>query len=49
MAAAARITIASVEEMVETGGLDPDKVHIPGIYVQRVVKVDRQDYIPSID
>src|SRR4030042_202035 len=40
MAAAARITIASVEEMVETGGLDPAKGHIPGIYVQRVVKVD---------
>ena len=49
MAAAARITIASVEEIVETGELDPDKVHIPGIYVQRVVRVDRQDYIPTID
>ena len=49
MAAAARITIASVEEIVEPGELDPDKVHIPGIYVQRVVKVDRQDYIPTID
>jgi 3-oxoadipate CoA-transferase alpha subunit len=49
MAAAARITIASVEEIVELGELDPDKVHIPGIYVQRVVRVDRQNYIPTID
>jgi 3-oxoadipate CoA-transferase alpha subunit len=49
MAAAARITIASVEEIVEPGELDPDKVHIPGIYVQRVVRVDRQNYIPTID
>lgn len=49
MAAAARITIASVEQLVEPGELDPDKVHVPGIYVQRVVKVDRPNYIPSID
>ncbi len=37
MAAAARITIAEVEEVVEPGVLDPDHVHTPGIYVQRVV------------
>ena len=49
MAAASRIAIASVEEIVEPGELDPDKVHIPGIYVQRVVLVDRQNYIPTID
>ncbi len=49
MAAAGRITIASVEELAEPGELDPDKIHIPGIYVQRVVKVDRQNYIPSIE
>ena len=49
MAAAARITIASVEQLVEPGELDPDKVHVPGIYVQRMVKVDRQNYIPTID
>ncbi len=49
MAAAAEITIASVEQLVEPGELDPDKVHVPGIYVQRVVKVDRQNYIPTID
>jgi len=49
MAAAAGITIASVEEVVKAGELDPDKVHIPGIYVQRVVKVERQNYIPTIE
>jgi 3-oxoacid CoA-transferase A subunit len=49
MAAAARITIASVEELKEPGALDPDKIHIPGIYVQRVVPVERLNYIPSID
>jgi 3-oxoacid CoA-transferase subunit A len=37
MATAARITIAEVEEVVEAGAIDPDHVHTPGIYVQRVV------------
>lgn len=49
MAAAGVVTIAAVEELVEPGGLDPDKIHVPGIYVQRVVKVERRNYIPSID
>ena len=49
MAAAGKVTIAAVEELVEQGELDPDKVHTPGIYVQRVVKVQRRNYIPSID
>lgn len=49
MAAAGIITIAAVEELVDAGTLDPDKIHIPGIYVQRVVKVDRRNYIPNID
>jgi acyl CoA:acetate/3-ketoacid CoA transferase len=31
------------------GILDPDKVRVPGIYVQRVVKVEKQNYIPTID
>ena len=34
---AARVTIAEVEELVEPGELDPDQVHLPGIYVHRVV------------
>ncbi len=49
MAAAARITIATVENLVEPGELDPDMIHVPGIYVQRVVKVERPDYFPTID
>jgi 3-oxoacid CoA-transferase subunit A len=36
-AAAGRITIASVEELVEPGDLNPMHVHTPGIFVQRVV------------
>src|SRR5574338_313863 len=37
VATAGRITVAEVEELVETGELDPDEVHTPGIFVQRVV------------
>lgn len=36
VAAAGRITIAEVEELVEVGELDPDEIHTPGIYVQRI-------------
>ena len=38
MAAAAKITIAEVEELVEPGVLQPDSVITPGIYVQRIVQ-----------
>jgi len=36
MCGAATITVAEVEEMVEVGELDPNNVHIPGIFVQRI-------------
>ncbi|MFF2466381.1 CoA transferase subunit A [Streptomyces mirabilis] len=36
-AMAGRITIAEVEELVEPGALGPDAIHVPGIFVQRVV------------
>lgn len=36
MAAAGRITIAEVEELVPAGELDPNAIHTPGIYVQRI-------------
>ena len=36
MAAAGKVTIAEVEELVEAGALDPDHIHTPGIYVQRI-------------
>ncbi|WP_372405691.1 CoA transferase subunit A [Streptomyces luteireticuli] len=36
-AMAGRITVAEVERLVEPGELDPDQVHLPGVFVQRVV------------
>ena len=38
MATAGKITIAEVEELVETGELDPDQIHTPGIFVQRIIQ-----------
>ena len=38
-AMAGRLTIAEVEDLVEVGELDPDEVHLPGVFVQRVVLV----------
>ena len=38
-AMAGRTTIAEVEELVEVGQIDPDDVHLPGIYVARVVEL----------
>ncbi len=38
MAAAGKITIAEVEELVPFGELDPDYIHTPGVYVQRIFK-----------
>ena len=39
MASAAALTIAEVDELVPNGGLDPDDVHLPGVYVHRLVEV----------
>ena len=36
MATAGKITIAEVEELVPAGSLDPNQIHTPGIYVQRI-------------
>ena len=38
MATAGRVTVAEVEEIVEPGAIDPDHVHTPGIYVDRLVE-----------
>lgn len=38
MAKAGKITVAEVEELVEPGELDPNHIHVPGIYVQRIFK-----------
>ncbi len=47
MATAARVTIAEVEELVEPGVLDPDGIHTPGIFVQRIVR--GENYLKSIE
>jgi 3-oxoacid CoA-transferase subunit A len=38
-AMAGKVTIAEVDELVETGELDPDQIHLPGVFVQRIVHV----------
>ena len=47
MATAGRVTIAEVEELVEPGQLEPDQIHTPGIFVQRIVK--GVNYLKSIE
>ncbi|MGW2261353.1 CoA transferase subunit A [Streptomyces sp. NPDC001780] len=42
-AMAGRVTIAEVEHLVEPGELGPDEVHLPGVFVQRVVRVPPDD------
>ncbi|MDP3856252.1 MAG: CoA transferase subunit A [Stagnimonas sp.] len=37
IAAAGKVCVAEVEQLVETGALDPDQIHTPGIYVDRIV------------
>lgn len=37
-AKAGRIAIAEVEELVQPGELDPDEIHLPGIYINRIIK-----------
>ena len=41
MAMAAKVTVATVHEVVPLGGLDPEAIVTPGIFVQRVVKIER--------
>jgi len=47
MCGAGRITVAEVEEVVKVGELDPDAIHVPSIYVKRLV-VGR-DYVKPIE
>jgi len=37
VAMAGKITVVEVEQIVDTGSLDPDQIHLPGIYVHRIV------------
>ncbi|HEY5807102.1 MAG TPA: 3-oxoacid CoA-transferase subunit A, partial [Povalibacter sp.] len=47
MATAGRITIAEVEHLVPAGELEPDHIHTPGIFVQRILQ--GKDYLKSIE
>ena len=43
MCGAAKITVAEVEELVPVGSLDPNKIHIPGIFIQRIFQGNRYE------
>ncbi len=43
MCGAAKITVAEVEELLPAGSLDPDQIHIPGIFVQRIFQGKRYE------
>lgn len=47
MCGAAKITVAEVEELHPAGALDPNQIHIPGIFVQRIF--EGKDYIKRIE
>jgi 3-oxoacid CoA-transferase subunit A len=43
MATAAKVTVAEAEQIVPVGAIDPDQVHVPGVYVKRLVKGERYE------
>ena len=43
MAGAAKITIAEVEELVDAGTLNPNQIHTPGIFVQRIFQGEKYE------
>jgi 3-oxoacid CoA-transferase subunit A len=45
VASCGKVTVAEVEEMVELGALDPDGIHTPGIFVDRIVVTQSQKRI----
>jgi len=45
MATAGKVTVAEVEEIVPVGSLDPDNIHTPGIFVQRIIKASHEKRI----
>ena len=47
MATAGAVTVAEVEELVEAGTLDPDQIHTPGIFVQRIIRGEK--YLKTIE
>ncbi len=44
-ATAGRVTVAEVEELVPVGSMDPDLIHTPGIFVQRVIEAEHEKRI----
>jgi 3-oxoacid CoA-transferase subunit A len=43
MAMAGKITVAEVEELVEAGELDPNQIHTPGIFIQRILQGEKYE------
>jgi 3-oxoacid CoA-transferase subunit A len=43
MAKAAKMTICEVEEIVENGALDPNHIHTPNIYIQRLIEGEKYE------
>jgi 3-oxoacid CoA-transferase subunit A len=48
MATAGKITIAEVEELVPVGSIDPNQIHTPGIFVQRIIQGDHEKRIENL-
>lgn len=45
MAMAARVTVAEVDKLVEVGELDPDDIHLPGLFVNRIFQAEHENPI----
>ena len=43
IATCGKVCVAEVEELVEVGELDPDQIHVPGIYIDRIVKGEKYE------
>jgi 3-oxoacid CoA-transferase subunit A len=43
VATAGKICIAEVEEIVPVGSLDPDQIHLPSVYVHRIIKAEQNE------
>ena len=43
-----KVCIVEVEEIVPRGSLDPDKIHLPGIYVHRIIQGDHEKRIEKV-
>ena len=43
MCGAAKITVAEVEELLPVGTLDPNTIHIPGVFVNRIIQGTRYE------